>query len=85
MSSRAHVLALWWLRATGDGRVQDGEAAVTRQLVETYKEKEIGIKAVWPNIMPNIIPHRGGKKSQRLHKKPQITCSLSGRLTTCYI
>lgn len=34
VSSRAHVLALRWLRAAGDGRVQDSEAAVTRQLVE---------------------------------------------------
>lgn len=35
VSSCAHVFALWWLGATGDGRVQDGEPTVTRQLVET--------------------------------------------------
>lgn len=35
--SRAHAFALGWLRATGDRRVQDGEAAVTGQLIETYK------------------------------------------------
>lgn len=35
VSSRTHVFALWRLRATGDGRVQDGESAVTGQLVET--------------------------------------------------
>lgn len=34
VSSRAQVLALWWLCAAGDGRVQDSEPTVTRQLVE---------------------------------------------------
>lgn len=35
VSSCTHVFALWWLCATGDGRVQDGEPTVTRQLIET--------------------------------------------------
>lgn len=35
MSSSTQVFALRWLRATGDGRVQNGEPAVTRQLVKT--------------------------------------------------
>lgn len=34
VASRTHVLALGRLGAAGDGRVEDGEAAVTRQLVE---------------------------------------------------
>lgn len=35
MSSCTQVFALWWLRATGDGRVQHSEPTVTRQLVKT--------------------------------------------------
>lgn len=35
VSSCAHAFALWRLCATGDGRVQDREPTVTRQLVET--------------------------------------------------
>lgn len=35
VSSRTQVFALWRLRATSDGRVQDGLPAVTRQLIET--------------------------------------------------
>lgn len=35
VSPRARALALRGRRAAGDGRVQDGEPAVTRQLVET--------------------------------------------------
>lgn len=35
VSSCAHVFALWWLRAAGDGWVQDSESAVTRQLIKT--------------------------------------------------
>lgn len=35
VSSCTHVFALWWLCAAGDGRVQDSEPAVTRQLIET--------------------------------------------------
>lgn len=35
VSSCTHVLTLWWLCATGDRRVQDGEPTVARQLIET--------------------------------------------------
>lgn len=35
MSSCTYVFALWWLCATGNGRVQDSEPTVTRQLVKT--------------------------------------------------
>lgn len=35
VSSGAHVFALGGFGAAGDGGVQDGEAAVARQLVET--------------------------------------------------
>lgn len=38
---RAQVFALWGLGAAGDGRVQHGEPAVTRQLIETYKTEGI--------------------------------------------
>lgn len=37
VSSRADVLAFWGLGAASDGRVQDGEAAVARQLVKACK------------------------------------------------
>lgn len=35
VSSCAHVFALWWLCAAGDGWVQDSEPTVTRQLIKT--------------------------------------------------
>lgn len=37
MSSGAHVFALGGFGAAGDGGVQDSEATVTRQLVETCR------------------------------------------------
>lgn len=39
MSSGAHVLALGGFGAAVDGGVQDSEAAVTRQLIETYRDQ----------------------------------------------
>lgn len=35
VSSGTHVFALWWLCAAGDGRVQDSDSTVTRQLIKT--------------------------------------------------
>lgn len=46
VSSCTHVFALWWLRAAGDGRVQDGESTVTCQLVETGLPAGITVSTV---------------------------------------
>lgn len=43
MPSGAHVFALRGLRTTGDGRVQDGESTVARQLVKTCRHKNQGV------------------------------------------
>lgn len=45
MSSGAHVFTLGGFGAAGDGRVQDSEATVTRQLVETCR-KQRAVRAV---------------------------------------
>lgn len=46
VSSRAHVFALRGLRATGDGRVQDREPAVTRQLIKTGLPARLTVSTV---------------------------------------
>lgn len=77
VSSCAHVLALWWFCATGDGRVQDSEPTVTRQLVKTCKQKNQG--ATWDMSCVatswHIIAKHNTTKEKKQHKDDVKTLS----------